>query len=240
MNEQTNGKEKQLDITKFASRLQEVARNAENRNVHDNEIAEKLGMDGNTFSKKKNGRQNWNITDLMNIAAVYHCSIDYLLGLSDTARKEEDKKPTVRDMCRMITDMIDNMNVKVITGAHKLTQSEIMNFIKHINANELPSDTFELLEYRITPDAPMPTMPQYSIEFPLEFDDCVLRETPESCPHALAKYQINKFIKNYIAIKNSDLPNDTKQFCLDSLLGQTSDKPAEFLPPFNDEELPFS
>lgn len=240
MNEQTDGKEKQLDITKFASRLQEVARNAENRNVHDNEIAEKLGMDGNTFSKKKNGRQNWNITDLMNIAAVYHCSIDYLLGLSDVQPKKANAAPTVRDMCRMIADMIDNKIVKVTKGAHALTKSEVTNFIKYINANELPSDTFELLEYWDVPNAPMPTMPQYTIEFPLEFDDCVLNETPESCPHALAKYQINKFIKNYIAIKNSDLPNDTKQFCLDSLLGQTSDKPAEFLLPFNDEELPFS
>lgn len=217
MNEQTNGKEKQLDITKFASRLQEVARNAENKNVHDNEIAEKLGMDGNTFSKKKNGRQNWNITDLMNIAAAYHCSIDYLLGLSDVQPKKANAAPTVRDMCIVFSLLYGQTATDFSVNYPALKQSEI---------DAIFDSTGDIPEFYDAAPLTGRTVPEYTIQLsnPSYVSD-YLTESDNYCAPDLAIYQINKFLRNYLAIAKSDLPNAVKKDCVDKLLSAVSNNP---------------
>ncbi len=65
-------------------------------------LDEKYGQWGaGKFSKINTGKQKPNIEDLLQIASLYDCSIDYLLGMTDEQPRNK-KKLTFRDLAEML------------------------------------------------------------------------------------------------------------------------------------------
>ena len=64
-------------------------------------MARKIGRGNDIVSKWKNGASKPPIDDLINIAEAYHCTLDYLVGLSNFAETQEQF--SVREICSLLT-----------------------------------------------------------------------------------------------------------------------------------------
>lgn len=98
-----------MDVGLFKKRLLEISNGEKQK-----EIAEKLNISESTLSKILAGTKEPTVTDLLHIAQVYNCSIDYLLGVDDCTTQK-----TYRDFAKMIAEYSQAFDITLFSfGTH--------------------------------------------------------------------------------------------------------------------------
>ena len=201
-------------------------------------VAQKIGVKPVTISswfheKTSSGKKVLpSIQNLIAIANIYDTSVDYLVGVSDNlhgGRSEAHPDLTARDVCKMIAD-IDNsvgLNIysqladqfiprkmlepqdgdathrKIVTDLHYSIDTLVTTRLNRIDIS------FPVGVESMTPEGENPFV---NLEVPLITTDFF--------------FSINKFLRNYIAVKNMpDLKPEMGQRLIDSYLSDVPDKP---------------
>lgn len=140
-----------MDVGLFKKRLLEISNGEKQK-----EIAEKLNISESTLSKILAGTKEPTVTDLLHIAQVYNCSIDYLLGVDDCAMQK-----TYRDFAKMIAEYSQAFDITLFSfdthmhnddfkisinrhydESHNVAMQSLIDFaINMFNLQKLLSDT---------------------------------------------------------------------------------------------------
>lgn len=103
-----------IDYEDFRNKFAEITRHEKQK-----DSAEKLHLTATTLNKKlQNNGCSINVTDLLNIATTYSCSIDYLLGIDETAKQgtEKEKYSSFGDFISTFLRIYEHENISFNTS----------------------------------------------------------------------------------------------------------------------------
>ena len=210
-----------FDYDLFLKRLYEVAGTTVN-----DRLTEMLNLPHGKFSKwKQSGAPS--VQDLLQIADQFNCSVDYLLGLEDNTPV---KRYTVRDVCRLITEIDKQYRLKIVPSI----ETEKPNSDDYDFYNDMYGGYDDVYN---TDHPPIPEYPRVWISFSPHIYEYKQKNGEPIFEFNHSGIYITEFLKKYLWLKSqpniadSESGKDMLTIILKDILNSVPDEQPPFPKP---------